>query len=224
MRRFMDLHLVPRLGQGGAMVRRAGELGYAGVAVVGEAVKDAGGIEVCTRIDLEPRNQQQLMDQLNKHRRGFTVVSVTCTTKSVARQAAKDHRVDIIRYPSDYRRKTVRMDRQQAALTAESGCSYEVEAAELMAQESGRLEKTLKILRRELENALKYGVPVVLSSGASTVQGLRDPRGMASLMHLLGVGEEEALDMVSANPWVLVERNRDKVSGRTVLPGVAKVE
>jgi RNase P/RNase MRP subunit p30 len=132
--------------------------------------------------------------------------------------------VDVIRYPSDYRRKTVRMDRQQAALTGESGCCYEVEAAELMAQEPGGLEKTLKILRRELENALKHSVPVVLSSGASTVQGLRDPRGMASLIHLLGVGEEEALDMVSANPWALVERNRDKLSGRTVLPGVAKVE
>ncbi|MFH2112641.1 MAG: RNase P subunit p30 family protein [Candidatus Bathyarchaeota archaeon] len=224
MRRFMDLHLTPRPGQGDAMVWRAGELGYAGVAVAGEAVKDAGRIEVYTRIDLEPRNQQQLTDQLNKHRRGFTVVSVTCTTKSVARQAAKDHRVDVIKYPSDHRRKTVWMDRQQAALAAESGCCYEVEAAELMAQEPGGLEKTLKTLRRELENALKHGVPVVLSSGASTVQGLRDPRSMASFMHLLGVGEEDALDMVSDNPWALVERNRDKLSGRTVLPGVAKVE
>jgi len=224
MRRFMDLHLAPGPRQGDAMVRRAGDLGYAGVAVVGEAAKDAGGIEVYTRVDLEPRNQQQLADQLNKHRRGFTVVSVTCTSKSVARQAAKDHRVDVIRFPSDHRRRSVWMDRQQAALAAESGCCYEVDASELMAQDPAVLEKALTTVRRELGNALRNCVPVVLSSGASTVQGLRDPRSMASLMHLLGVDEEEALDMVSENPWALVERNRDKLSGRTVLPGVAKVE
>jgi RNase P/RNase MRP subunit p30 len=224
MRRFVDLHLVPGPGQGDAMARRAAGLGYAAVIVAGEAVMEAVGVEVYTRVDLEPRSQQQLKDQLNRHRWGFTVVSVTCATKSVARQAARDHRVDVIRFPSDQRRRTVWMDRQQAALAAESGCCYEVEARDLMAQEPGELENTLKTIRRELGNALKQGVPVVLSSGASTPQGLRDPRGLASLMHLLGVGEEEALDMVSVNPWAVVERNRDKLTGRTVLPGVAKVE
>jgi len=187
-------------------------------------MEDVGGIEVYTRINLEPRNQQQLMDQLNRVRRSYTVVSVTCTTKSVARQAAKDHRVDVVRFPTDHRRRSVGMDRQQAALAADSGCSYEVVASDLMAQEPAILEQTLRTIRREMSNSIKHNVPVVLSSGACTLNGLRDPRGMASLMNLLGVGEEEALDMVSTNPWTLVERNREKLSGRIVLPGVVKVE
>jgi len=224
VRRFIDLHLAPQPGHGEAMVRTAAELGYAGVAVAGEAVGGAEGIDVISRVDLEPKNQQQLMDQLNRARRGYTVVSVTCTTKSVARQAAKDHRVDVVRFPRDHRRRKVWMDRQQAALAAEGGCCYEVESSELMAQDPAALEDALKTLRRELGNALRHDVPVVISSGAHAVHELRDPRGLAALMHLLGVGEEEALDMVSANPWAVVERNRDKLSGRTVLPGVSRVE
>jgi RNase P/RNase MRP subunit p30 len=149
---------------------------------------------------------------------------VTCNTKNIARDAARDTRVDIIRFPTDNRRRTVWMDRQQATLAAEYGCHYEIETAELLAQDPAVLSETLRILRRELKNANKNDVPIILSSGAPDIYGLRAPRDMASLMELLDVDEVEALDMVSANPWAIVEGNRDKLSGRSVLPGVSRVE
>jgi len=69
-------------------------------------------------------------------------------------------------------------------------------------------------------NACRYDVPVVLSSGAESVYGMRDPMSLAALMSLAGLGEEESLDMVSVNPSALVERNRDKLSESYVSPGV----
>jgi RNase P/RNase MRP subunit p30 len=224
VRRFIDLRVAPGKGRLDEFVARARELGYSGLGVTGHPVgPQPQGVDLVTRLDLAPANQQQLVDQLNRHRRGFTVLAVSCATKAVARQAAKDHRVDILRFPRGDG-SPAWMDRQQAQLAAGSHCLYEVDAQELMIQDPARLEVALALIRRELGNARGHGVPVVLSSGARSPQEMRDPRSMASLMDLVGVGEEEALGMVSDTPWRLVERNRDKLSGAYLLPGVTRVE
>ena len=111
-------------------------------------------------------------------------------------------------------------DRQQASLAGEGGCYFEVVASELLIQDAKKLGYVIKQLRKEVLNAGRYDVPVVLSSGADSVHGMRDPRSLAALMNLVGLGEEESLDLVSVNPWVLVERNRDKLSASYVSPGV----
>ena len=225
MRRFMDLHVSPGPGGLNDFVRRASELGYHGLGVVCAGCEEPGSqVELASRIDLAPRNQQELMDQLNRHRRSHVVVSVTCMSKGVARQAAKDHRVDIVKFPEGQRGKTVWMDRQQAELAGASNCCYEVDAVELLVGDPARLERTLTTVRREVENSQRNDVPVIMSSGATSVLEMRDPRSLASLMDLLGVGEEEALDAVSVNPWRVVERNRDKLSSGYVSPGVKRIE
>ena len=222
MRRFIDLRVQPPRGRLDEIVARARELGYSGLGVSGHPVEARQGIDLFTRLDLVPRNQQQLVDLLNRHRRGYVVIAVTCTGKAVARQAAKDHRVDVLRFPRG--EGDPWLDRQQAQLAGASGCLYEVDAGELLARDPERLEASLALIRRELGNAQRHGVPVALSSGAGSPQEMRDPRSLASLMDLVGVGEEEALGMVSDTPWGLVERNRDKLSPGYILPGVSRVE
>ena len=93
-------------------------------------------------------------------------------------------------------------------------------AGDLLTQDPDTLGYLIKQLRKEIVNARRYDVPMVLSSGASSVHGMRDPRSLAALMSLIGLGEEESLDLVSVNPWALVERNRDKLSESYVSPGV----
>jgi ribonuclease P/MRP protein subunit RPP1 len=225
MRRFMDLHISPGPGSLNDFVRRAHELGYHGLGVVCAGCEEPGSkLELASRIDLAPRNQQELMDQLNMHRRSYVVVSVMCMNKSVARQAAKDNRVDILKFPEDRGGKTAWMDRQQAELSGASNCCYEVDAAELLVGDPARLERTLTTVRREIENSQRNDVPVIVSSGATSTVRMRDPRSLASLMDLLGVDEEEALDAVSVNPCRVVERNRDKLSSGYVLLGVKRIE
>jgi len=222
LRRFIDLRVQPPKGQLDEIVARARELGYSGLGVSGHPVEPHQDVELFTRLDLVPKNQQQLVDQLNKHRRGYTIIAVTCTGKAVARQAAKDHRVDVLRFPRG--EGDPWLDRQQAQLAGGSQCLYEVDARELLTRDTARLEASLTLIRRELENARAHRVPIALSSGATGPQEIKDPRSLASLMDLAGAGEEEALNMVSDTPWRLVERNRDKLSEGYILPGVKRVE
>jgi ribonuclease P/MRP protein subunit RPP1 len=84
------------------------------------------------------------------------------------------------------------------------------------------LSRLLPILRREVENARRYDVPVVLSSGAIDPLLMRGPRDLAALMGLIDK-EVDWLDAVSTNPWKIVERNREKLSTGFVVPGVKVV-
>ncbi len=220
MRRFIDLQILPDPGKTAEMLCHADRLGYSAVGCVGDAPSDAP-IDVISRLDIAPRSQQDLQRTLKENRLRREVISVLCLSRGVARQAARDPRVDLLRFPRDpSRRRTVWLDRQNASSAGGGGCSYEVVAGDLLTQDPETLGYLVKQLKKEASNARRYDVPVVLSSGASSVHGMRDPRTLASLMSLAGLGEEESLDMVSVNPSALVERNRDKLSESYVSPGV----
>ena len=220
MRRFVDLRILPETGKTAEMLSYAKHLGYSAVGCGGDPPSESP-IDVISRLDIAPRSQQDLQRMLKGSRRKHEVISVLCLSKGVARQAAKDSRVDLLRFPMDpSTRRAPWFDRQQASLAGEGGCHFEVVASELLNQDLEKLGYVIKQLRKEVLNARRYDVPVVLSSGADSVQGMRDPRSLAALMNLVGLGEEESLDLVSENPWVMVERNRDKLSASYVSPGV----
>jgi len=220
MRRFIDLQILPEPGKTAEMLSHANHLGYSAVGCGGDTPSDAP-IDVISRLDIAPRSQQDLQRMLKGNRRKHEVISVLCLSKGVARQAAKNPGVDLLRFPRDpSKRRTIWLDRQQASLAGEGGCQFEVVASDLLTQDPDTLGYVIKQLEKEVLNARRYDVPVVLSSGADSVHGMRDPRSLAALMSLVGLGEEESLDLVSVNPWALVERNRDKLSASYVSPGV----
>jgi ribonuclease P/MRP protein subunit RPP1 len=226
MRTFVDLHLKPGTpSEIASMLETAKKLGFSGVAVT-RADSSPGtqeGLDVINRIDLKPRNQRDLTSSLNRVRRRYEVVSVECASKSVARQAAKDHRVDILNFlPSASNRKKVGFDHQEASLASGSNCVYEVNACDILGQGPLALSKLLPILRREVENARRYDVPVVLSSGATEPLLMRGPRDLSALMGLID-GEVDGLDTVSTNPWRVVKVNREKLRRGFVVPGVKVV-
>jgi RNase P/RNase MRP subunit p30 len=61
---------------------------------------------------------------------------------------------------------------------------------------------------------------VVASSFATDSWGLRDPYGLAGILNLIEIDDEQALDMISINPNRLVERNRAKLKDSYIVEGV----
>jgi RNase P/RNase MRP subunit p30 len=236
MRRFIDLHLRhPASGTDEleSMLRFAAELGYSGVAVASDRVlperlKRLGGelsLDLISRINLRPRSANELTATLRRVRRRFEVVSVDCLSKAVARQAAKDHRVDLINFPaSTSARRRVWFDRHEASLASGANCAYEFNASALLRQGPVKSARLLSIIRREIENAKRNDVPIVVSSGADSRLLMREPRGLAALLDLVDVEEESGLDMVSSIPWRIVEVNRGKLAPGFVAPGVRVVD
>ncbi len=225
MKKYFDLHISPRLGEVEKLITEAKHLGYSCVASTGNIRSETSiDIDVATRVDLEPRRGSDLLEQLKKVRGKFEIVAVKCTNKDVARQAAKDHRVDILLFPEDLNiRRNARLDTQEAQLASEVGCCYEINASELLFSGENRLSRLTNVIKRELEVARRFDIPIIISSGASTSMGLREPKAIAAMTFLLDISEEAVVEMQTTTPGQLLRKNRSKLSEEYVSPGVKRV-
>jgi ribonuclease P/MRP protein subunit RPP1 len=235
---FADLHLRVNgkdQAQTQKLIQKAAELGYRQVATqlapesrpeeisrIKTVCKDMG-LDFVSRIDLRPRSQDELVVLLRKMRRRFEVLCVLCETKEVARQAAKDHRVDLLNFPLlDYRRRF--FDRAEAELASCGSAGFEVDTKPLLVLEGPARVRFLSCLRREIAVALEFRLPIVVSSGVSEPLLLRKPREVALLSSLFGLSGDASLDAVSHNASELVARNREKLSVGFVAPGIRVVK
>jgi RNase P/RNase MRP subunit p30 len=236
-RKFADLHLrvdVKDQQVARRFVDRAARFGYryvgfpfvsglqeGEVAALRAACAEVG-LDFVSRVDFKPKDPEELMRFLRRFRRKVEVVCVLCDSKEVARQAAKDRRVDLLSFSGlDYRRRF--FDRAEAELASCSLAALEVDVGPLLVLEGPPRVRLLACLRREVAVAREFGVPVVVSSGVGDEGLMRFPRDMASLAFLFGLGEAEALDAVSVNAAAIVLRNRGKLSSRFVAPGIRVV-
>ncbi|MGE5188008.1 MAG: RNase P subunit p30 family protein [Betaproteobacteria bacterium] len=232
-RNFCDLHL--RVSPVDAKVQRfmakAAQLGYKQIGIPFSApptqtelidiknFAENSGLDFVTRADFKPRNQEDLMRFLRKYRRQFEVICILCDNKDVARQAAKDHRVDILNFPSlDYKKRF--FDRAEAELACSTRVAVEIDLKPLLVLEGPPRTRLLYSLRRETGIASEFRVPILLSSGIGEEVLMRKPRDSASLAYLFGLQENQALDAVSTNPTDVVLRNRQKLDPNFVAPGI----
>ncbi len=235
---FVDLHLRLNSKDPAAttrVIQKAASLGYTLISVpsnpqtqsqeieqLRNVCKEAG-LDFVSRIDLRPRNQNELLSLLRKVRRKFEVVCVLCESKEVARQAAKDHRVDLLNFPLlDYRDRF--FDRAEAELASSSLATLEIDVKPLLVLEGPARVRFLSCLRREVQVAKEFHMSVVVSSGVSNPLLLRKPREMAALASLFSLDGVSGLDAVSQNPLAIVRRNREKLSGKFVAPGIRVVK
>jgi len=239
MRRFTDLHLrFPKgdVGELKEMLRVSSELGYSTLAIsfslnMKEEIRQTRiicsdlGIGLATRVDLEPKTEGELLRAVKGLRYRFEIIAVKCLTKGVARQAAKDRRVDILNFPTDpAQRERMYFDRQEAVLASGALAALEINASTILGEGPFNRARLLATMRREITEARRMGVPFILSSGAENLYGLRSPRDLASLLTLMDVDWESALDAVSEEPLKMVERNREKLKVDHISPGVRVVE
>jgi RNase P/RNase MRP subunit p30 len=237
--KFTDLHLcapIDDLKQAKRLFAKSAELGYTRIGVpllhgvTDEAVERLQlisgelGLDFVTRLDLVPRNPDELLAGLRRFRRRFEVVSVLCNSKPVARQAAKDRRVDLLCFRSFDPSKRF-FDRAEAELASVSSAAFEIDMAQVLSGFESRSGVGLfSRLRRELGIANSSGVPVVISSGSSEPLLLRKPKDYAALALLFDLDETRALQALSDNPRAIVERSRSKQSAEYVAPGVRLVK
>ena len=216
MRCFTELCLKP--GSPDELVSTALDLGYSSVGL--PRMVEGDKIDIIKRLDLDPKNPNELIKSLRSSRWNYEVITVHCRSKAVARQAGKDNRVDLVTYALSHNWKQNFLDHQQANLMRDSGCGYLIDLSQLLTEDRFVLGKRIEFLKRNTDNALKKGIPVVASSFAADKWGIRDPYGLASLLSLLDIDEDHALDMISDTPVDMVSRNREKLKDSYTLPGV----
>jgi RNase P/RNase MRP subunit p30 len=212
------------------VVIKASKLGYTLIAVPfrkfsEEQIRqvretcERSNVDFASRVDLRPRTPEELISFLRKLRRRFEIVAVMCESKSVARQAAKDRRVDLLNFPQpDFRRGF--FDAAEAELASNCLASLEIDVKPLLTLEGPTRIRLLSSLRREVATAQEFHVPIVISSGVSDEMLIRKPRELAALASLFDLIGIQAREAVSKNPSAIVKRNREKLGSRFVAPGI----
>ncbi|RLI05824.1 hypothetical protein DRO26_01075 [Candidatus Bathyarchaeota archaeon] len=224
MGRFVDLYLNNPSEE---TIRFAKILGYGMVGVVTDISQpfhklDTTNlkVEVVGRVNLEPSSTQSLLQKLRVLRRKFELIAVICKSRSIARLAARDRRVDLLMFPP----KTLGLfDEVEAKFASKAGVALEINFNFLLNVEENFRVKVFSELERILVLVRKHGVPLVISSGATDVYGLRAPRDLAAFFQMFGLSKREVLDAVSTTPKEIVERNREKLSKDFVGVGVRLV-
>jgi ribonuclease P/MRP protein subunit RPP1 len=237
-RLFIDLHLCPPMDQIDkvrSLIEKSAELGYSAVGLTFQT--DAGrenieqikkickdvGLDPILRRDLSPKNAKDLLNTLRKVRRVFEVIAVYCSSKEIAIQAAKDQRVDLLFFSQSDPKKHF-FSASEAKLASEKSAALEINLTPLIYLEGYPRIRLLNVLRKETLIAAKFGVPIILSSGASSPQMLRKPEDYVFLTYLIGLDVHAAEQAISDNPRKIVERNRRKLSQNYVCPGVYLVK
>ena len=234
MRQFADLNLrapIENLTKAESMVRKASELDYSLVAIpIPDNVSkeqinqlrhicSESKLDFASRVTFAPRDSNELLQSLRHYRQKFEVIAVRCDTKDVARQAAKDRRVDLLQFSVTNLRKRF-FDESEAELASQALASLEIELSPMLQLTSFSRVRLLSYLRREVATALRFKVPIIVSSGAVDELLMRGPRDYAALTTLFDVELSSALGALSENSWGIVKRNRNKLSTNYVAPGI----
>lgn len=231
---YADLHLCPNMNDTNQVLRmigKASSLGYRLIAIAFPAsfseekfrrirnICKEAKMDLASRVDLKPKTSRELIHSLRKARRKFEIIAVLCDSKNLARLAARDRRVDLLSFPSfDLRRRF--FDAAEAELASNASSSLEIDVKPLLILEGSARVRLLSGLRREVNIAKDFHVPIIISSGVSSELLLRRPRELASLARLFDLDEALAIEAVSKNPVAIVRRNREKLSSRFVAPGI----
>jgi RNase P/RNase MRP subunit p30 len=235
---FTDLHIYENPkdpDSANRIINKAANLGYKLIAVQTspemkpeenlrlQIICKTYGLDFATRIDIRSRSPNDLLCQLRKHRRKHEIICVMCENKEVARQAAKDRRVDLLNFPQlDYRKRF--FDHAEAELASSSQATIEVDIKPLLVLEGPSRIRLLSCLRREIAVAQNHHLPIIISSGSSQPELLRKPREMALVASLFGLKGIDALKAVSENPQAIVARNRQKLDRTFVAPGIRVIK
>ncbi len=170
------------------------------------------GLMLYRKLVIRVSGRRPLLSTLRENRGKYEVVSVFCEDLETALVAARDNRVDTIIIPPE---PEYRFDKGVASLLR------------------NRVEVPFKLLIEDLENSLKTyrevfnilarKTGVIVSSGASSTQGLRTPWQLLSLPMIMGYSQEEALKTISDECWSIISINLEKLSPNFIAPGVVRI-
>ncbi len=235
-RRFVDLHVKSTLSNGYStpeqIAKMASYLGYEAIGLADFNLENIDlidkvkrlfrnyGIDLISRINIDVDSPKELKSILRKIRRKVEIISVFCRNIDVARLAARDRRVDLLIFSVESWKQNF-FDSSEAKLALNGESALEVSLMKIIkARSSSYRIKAMRILSENIRIAKKYGVPVVISSGASSILEMRAPRELAALATVFSLSELEARKSLSEVPMMIVNRNREKLSENFIMPGV----
>ena len=163
-------------------------------------------------VQIRAKRANELKSAVDRVRKHADVVMVDAADIQVARAAAELSSVDIISHAF--------VDQTTARDAAKNNVALEVNLRDILKVYGMKRAVLLSKLNFNLKLARKYKTPIVLTTGAKTIYGMRTPKQIQLFAEALGFKKEEAKKALFTTPRKIVETNRKKLSKEIVSEGV----
>jgi len=153
---------------------------------------------------------------LRKIRYSFHVVSAKPLTVDSLRFTGRDRRIDVIVYENKNLSRF--FDKSQMRLMKNTETALEIQFNSLWS--SSNYKGLIFNLRRTLSLAVRSNIPIIVSSGSSSLSNIKTPYQLMSLLTILGIPYPYAKLAVSTIPLSIIKRNIHRLSKKHVETGV----
>jgi len=201
-----------------AVSEKAAKLGWGGLCVLGaeyRAEVQAKGkpcIDVAKGTIIEADKAATVRREALKRRRVFEVVAVRGLSDEANRAAVETPAADIL-LPGD----DSRVDYVMVKLAKKNSVAIGFEFRQLLQSSGEDRSRIFSMMRATAKLVRKFGASFVITSGAMSEWDLRAPSELTAFGRVLGFETPGITKAISA--W-LIERNRKRLGGKWVMPGV----
>ncbi|MEM5792833.1 MAG: RNase P subunit p30 family protein [Candidatus Aenigmatarchaeota archaeon] len=233
-----DLYLKPEFSEGKSeledFAHRARILGYSGICVfqnferhkeILELREEFQRIEEKSRINVllgfEASNTKELV-KLSDIRREYDVLAVIGGNINLNRKAVETPEVDILVHP-EKNRVDSGFNHIMARLASKNNVAMCVDFREILITSKNTRAHILSKIMENIKICKKYGVKIIISSGAFSHLQMKDPKVLISMGVVLGLRLDEAKKCLSENPESIINFIKERQDKNWVRPGVRVV-
>lgn len=181
-------------------------------------VSKFGKLTIYRRLFIEEDNKEKIKQILSKERFRNVLISVYCNTPELTKWSLTDNRIDIIEV--DIANFGRFIDRKAAKLAKENEKIIEINLRPLIYQ--GNKIGFLRNLQKGIHWINKKKCQFIITSGATDLFELRNPRDLCGLVPLFQMSYEHALKSMSKDIITIIERNIDRITNQEEL-GIWKI-
>ncbi|RLJ04899.1 MAG: ribonuclease P [Candidatus Aenigmatarchaeota archaeon] len=170
-------------------------------------------IDIVFGVIIRAETESQLKKTVNAVRNKAELILVHGGNYEINRLASEMPEVDILAHP-ELERRDSGIDHIVARNMGENNVALEINFREILESFKKHRAYVLSNMRRNIYLAKKYNVPIVTTSSAYSIWGMRACRDLASFANLLGLDLPEAIATVSSTPEQIITSNRRKLANR----------
>ncbi|MFO7872263.1 MAG: RNase P subunit p30 family protein [Candidatus Undinarchaeales archaeon] len=177
--------------------------------------KEYSNIDLISAVEITKKTKGKIKTQLDKVRNQVDIVFVSSRDDRAMRAAPEMKGVDIISHAF--------VDQSAARDCADNNIALEINLKDILSTYGMKRANLISKIKFDLRMARKYNTPLIFTSGASDMYGMRSPKQLVAFAESIGFKPDEAKKAVLKTPKKIVERNRKRKGRKSVGKGVKKI-
>ncbi|MCL2687502.1 MAG: ribonuclease P subunit P30 [Methanobrevibacter sp.] len=177
-------------------------------------------IEIEFGLEINPKNQNELIKLSRKFRDKTKFISVLGGDLVINRSACENIRVDMLSRPY-YKQRTCGINHVLAKEAYKNNVAIELCFNDILSSYLSYRSKIMAHFREIIKLHKKFKFPLVITTGASSFWDIRSPRDISAIFKYLGLSEKDLTACFHDYPKVLVDFNNEREN--MVVLGVKKI-